>query len=174
MFLLLIIEIKGGGQLPSRVTPQWNTQISPESSFTPEMECDQNSVWILCRIIITSQLWSTERGCQESLRRHRPRQPRYWPAGTWCWRTPPPAPRTSSPRGRKQPPSTCNSILKPIEFYDLISDPPALVLRYFEGFLCAILYSFYFQHRGQTLGRNEIEIRYFPREISHLLCGVIM
>ena len=55
-------------------------------------------------IRLTCQPWSRQPGSPRSLRRRRQHPLHCWPAGTWCWRTPPPAPHTAC-RGRKQQPN---------------------------------------------------------------------
>ena len=60
--------------------------------------CNIKLIWLTC------QPWSRQPGSPRSLRRRRQHPLHCWPAGTWCWRTPPPAPHTAC-RGRKQQPN---------------------------------------------------------------------
>ena len=97
-----MIKIEGVCQFSSRIAPQWNSQTAPETSLAPAKYRDEGRAELRR---FTCQLWSRQRGCRWSPRRHRQHRLRCWPAGTWCWRTPPPPRHTSSLRGRRQRPN---------------------------------------------------------------------
>ena len=161
-----MIKIEGDGQFSLRIAPQGNAQTSPEASLTPAKYRDEG--WAeLPRS--TSQLWSKQSGYRWSQRRRRQHRPRCWPAGTWCWRTPAPAPHTSSQRGRRQQPSIWE---KRGNFYfnfyiSSSRHPPSFVLRYFETFLHPILNSFNFQHWSWALWEDCYQ-KYFHERLTNV------